>query len=176
MKRFAAALMIAGAGLMAGTAVVDAYPPVTPVITPDDVTPEPGGTFTVTVDGCLVGETVNFVFEDQTASDICAANGATAFLLGFVAAAPATGSASATFTAPTTPGVYVVTATFVTSNQTVNASITVEGATTTTVGGGLPATGSSSSGPVITIAVVLLAAGAGLYFVAQARRRRELTT
>jgi LPXTG-motif cell wall-anchored protein len=49
------------------------------------------------------------------------------------------------------------------------------GVPTTTVAGQLPDTGSNSSGPTVVIATVLLLAGAGMFLVAQVRRRQPTT-
>ncbi|MDJ0771447.1 MAG: LPXTG cell wall anchor domain-containing protein [Ilumatobacter sp.] len=178
MKKIAAALMIAGAALMAGGAVVDAYPPGSGPFTAEPTSPIPGQDFTITVDDCAVGEIVIFSFPLPVGAVVvnepCVASGGTpAFMLGFLAA-PATGTASATFTAPDAPGTYTGSAEY--SGRTLNFVITVQAAPTTTTtaapAGGLPATGSSSGNTTMIIATVLLLAGAGMFGVAQVRRRQ----
>ena len=173
MKRLALALIIGGAGLLVGSAfsgagVIDAYPPTTTVapttvapttaapttgapttagpvtVTVSNLSPAPGGQFTVTVSNCQ-GQAV-FTLGSSTAT-----------------VTPVNGTATATLTAPTTPGSF--TGTVVCANQT--ASFTVNVAAP----GGLPATGSSGLSTTTAVALVLLVTGIGIFVVTQARRR-----
>lgn len=76
--------------------------------------------------------------------------------------ATGTGAASATFTAPQTPGTYSGTMTSAAGEQPFSVTVT---------GSALPATGSSDqSGTIFALAVLLVVAGAALFIVAQARR------
>lgn len=168
MKRFAAALMIAGATILAGHTIVSAYPVGGPTASTSSPTVVSGSTFTVGVNPCDVGSVWTFTFQGTTVTATCTASNDGAFLLGIIA--PATGSATATFTAPTAPGTYSGTAT--SGTTTLTFSIVVQqAAPPTEPGGGIPATGSDSIAPTVTIAVVLLAVGAGMFGVAHLRRR-----
>jgi len=194
MRRFATTMVVAVAVLLGGSAVVEAvYPPPDVITTPDNLTPGPGEPFTVTVTGCLVGELVEFSFEGQFQTDFCEADpdadgvaftgraapstpdadGVAFASLAALSAPEAATFASATLVAPSVPGTYIGEATLLTSNVIVPFTITVEAAATaTTVSGELPSTGSSSLGTWVPMAVLLLLFGAGLYGVAQVRRRR----
>lgn len=172
MKRIAAGLMIAGAGLLAGTAVVDAYPPGAATVEVSDDTPAAGGTFTVTVKNCNVGETVAVSFEGQTPSAVCAADATGASLIGmFIAATDAPGSAATDLTAPTAAGTYTGTATLSSTQRELSFSVTVEAAPSAT----LPGTGSNGSNSTLTIAGILFLVGAGMFLVAHYRRRETMT-
>lgn len=170
MKKFAVALTIIGAVMAGGTAnAQDASynngNSRVPTINPSIVSP--GGQFTVVV-GCIIPESITFDFLGTTFTVICANNRLTQ-------AESLDGTASATFTAPTTPGTYSGTVDFpTTADQTF--TITVQAVTgTTNPSGGLPPTGSDSTGSTIIIATTLLLAGVAMFAVAQ-RRRRDATS
>lgn len=168
MKRLAAALMIAGAALLAGHSIASAYPVGGPTASTSSPTVVSGATFTVAVSPCEVGSVWTFTFQGDTKTDTCTGSNNGAFLLGIIA--PTTGTATATFTAPTAPGTYSGTAT--SGTTTLTFSIVVQQAgPPTDPSGGIPATGTNSITPTITIAVVLLAVGAGMFGVAHLRRR-----
>ena len=168
MKRLAAVLMIAGAAVLAGHSIASAYPVGGPTAGTSAPTTVAGSTFTVAVNPCDVGSIWTFTFQGTTVSATCTAANHGAFLLGIIA--PATGTASATFTAPTAPGTYSGTAT--SGTTTLTFSIVVQqAAPPAEPGGGIPATGSDSTTPTVTIAVVLLVVGAGMFGVAHLRRR-----
>ena len=117
--------------------------------------------------GCEpVGGSVTFSFNGVTSVHTCTAPGTASLLL----AAPAAGSASATFTAPTAPGTYTGT---YTGAATGNWSIVI--AAPAVPAGGLPATGSNGTSTMTILAIGLFAVGAGLFGVSQLRRRKTLT-
>ena len=124
----------------------------TATVSPGSTTP--GGTVTVTFSGCAPGETVTFTFQGVTVTATCSA----------------VGNATATFTAPTTPGSYTGNAVGVTSG--VSAAFVVVVQAPVTPPGGLPATGSGGINGTVGIGVGLFAIGLGLFGVAQLRRRQ----
>ena len=170
MKRIAAALAVAGGVLLGVGGTVDAYPIGSATVSVDDTTPEPGATFEVEVDSCEAGTDVVFLFEGVSTTVACDDDGA-----------------SASFAAPVQPGTYTGTVTVDSGDgsRVLSFTVTVEAAPTTTTvtaptttvapGGQLPETGGgSSSGTTITIALVLLVAGAGMFGVANMRRRQNV--
>ena len=176
MKKFALALMASAALVFGFGAVAQAqYGSATVTFSVSSATP--GQTITITINGCTPGETVTVTLNGAVvATATCTAAGGLTqgSLLGIGLVQQTATSATATFTAPTTPGTYPV---VVTGNRgySVTTSLTVVAAATTpatTPGGGLPATGSSGMGTTTSIAIGLLAVGAGLFFVAQVRRRQ----
>ena len=165
MKKFIAALMIAGAVTAAGAAGVQASSynnggTRTPTVSATTVTP--GGSFSVSV-GCVVGEQVTFVFQGSTQTIACVLSDA---------GQPLDGIATATFTAPATAGTFTGTVTVPGATQQ-SFSVTVQAVTATTSPstGGLPPTGSDGTGSTMMIAALLLVAGAGMFGVAHMRRR-----
>jgi len=175
VKRALAGLALAG-GLLIGTGqIASAYPPDGAQIVVSATVVAPGGSVTVTLVGCLPGETVRFTLADVTVDVTCTAGGPGD---SRVMAAELNGSATATLQAPTTPGTYTLTATGLTSGVTETITITVTGATggggegdEGTGGGTLPSTGSNTD-VTLWVAGGALAAGAALTSVAMVRRRR----
>jgi len=174
VKKLGLFFAVATVALAAGVNVAGAgtppppYPPGTPPLELSDTTVGPGDTFQVMLTGCQPGESVNFTVEGSSATSTC---GGAAGAFRISAAGP---TATASLTAPTTPGQYIVTATGLTSGVTSSAVLTVAGVgptTTAAPGGGLPATGSDNA-PIAQIAGGLVAAGAGLAIVASVRRRK----
>jgi LPXTG-motif cell wall-anchored protein len=135
-------------GLVAPAAASPQYPPSGLEVTVTDPTPSPGGTFSVTATGCAEGDTVTFSFNGETQ---------TAVVSG--------GSATVSFTAPTTPGSYTGTVTC--SGVAGDFGIVVPSS-----GGTLPATGSDGIAGTTVIAIGLLGVGLGLFAVATFRRRQ----
>src|SRR5687768_7568054 len=135
MRKLGFAIVIALVALAAGSSAAAQYPPAggTLVLTPSTVTP--GGTFTATMFGCTLGETVEFTFTWTSSVQATCSGPAGA---RFVSAATGP-SASVTQTAPTAPGTYTVTATGLTSGATASATLTVVAAAAAP-GGGLPTT------------------------------------
>ena len=195
MKKLAFALLAASALLFGVGLVAQAYaPPGGAITTPAN--PGPGQPFTTTVNCTAGAGDVTFSFTGNIAATLtvaCTPGSGTASVMGFLTQTP-TGTATATFTAPTAPGTYSGTATQ--GGQQVGAfTIVIAQAATTTVpvttaapgattvapavttisptvpGGGLPATGSGGMGTMTGIAIGLLVVGAGLFIVAQVRRR-----
>jgi len=150
------------------------YPPAGETVTVSDPTPAPGQSVTVTASGFLPGETVVFtlstveIFSAPGAGVLLAQTGETA--LGSDVA-DASGTASITFNAPTTPGRYLIRATGQTSGASATTIITVG---TAAAGGGLPFTG-SDLGTLVVPGVVAIGAGALLIAVATRRRRQPAT-
>lgn len=161
MKKFALALMAVSASIFGLSAVANAYPPAPGVaVVSATVAGQP---FTVEV-GCEpVGDDVTFTFNSVVITAPCEAPTGAASLLS---TAPAAGSATATFTAPTAPGSYDGT---YTGAATGTWNVTI--AAPVVPGGGLPATGSDGTSTMTIIAFGLFAVGAGLFGVSQMRRR-----
>ena len=160
MKKFALALMAISASIFGLSAVANAYPPAPNANVVSGIV---DGKFTVEV-GCEpVGDNVVFTFNGVEITAVCTGTAAPA---SFLTAAPAAGSASATFTAPTAPGTYTGT---YTGAATGTWTIVIAGSVTP--GGGLPATGSNGTSTMTIIAFGLFAVGAGLFGVSQVRRR-----
>lgn len=192
MKKLALALISASALVFGFGVVANAqYTPIPPVVG----TVTPGGPVSVRV-GCTVGGgnvAFNLPATPSSATVACVAADAapTGSMLGFMFPAQApTGTATATLTAPTAPGTYQGTATQGASVQTFTVVVPGQAVTTTvpattvapgtpttvaatTPGSGLPATGSSGIGTTTGIAIGLLVVGAGLFIVAQVRRRQS---
>lgn len=157
MKRIALAMVIAGALLGFGSAAeahasrgLVEYPPGAPSIAVSDATPAAGGRFTATVT-CTDPEGVTFTFQGQSQQVTCAS-----------------GTASASFAAPSAAGTYAVTAQLAVTGVSVTTNVTVATGPTA----GLPATGGGSTDNTLWIAGALLLAGAGMFLVAQQRRRQ----
>lgn len=158
--------IVAAMSIGAGASNVSAYPPGTEsTLILSASTVAPGASFTATFTQCQLGETVNFVLDGTTVQAQC--NGAA----GSRRLPSATGApvATATLTAPTTPGTYDIVATGLTSGAAATATITVAAAAG---GGTIPETGSDSSIPAAQIAGGLVVVGAGLAGVAGVRRRK----
>jgi LPXTG-motif cell wall-anchored protein len=153
-----AVLVMAGIGLILGTGAVagaDPYPVDDESLVLSSSTVAPGGTFSVTLNGCTDGEEVVFTVSGDSDTATCVG-----------------GSATGTLTAPTAPGTYTVTATSPTASAT--ATLTVVAADDDDDDGDdgdeLPATGSDSA-PIAQLAGGALLAGIGLVGVAWYRRR-----
>lgn len=193
MKKFALALMSAAALVFGFGVVANAQYGTTGDATATPANPGAGEPFLMTLDGCQVGETVSFVLtfegttiDTATATCLPAPSGTPlGSIIGLLAQAPATGSASAELTLGTEPGTYIATATGQTSGVTSSLTFVIEG----TAGGGtdnggttggattdgttaLPATGSDGIATTTGIAIGLLVVGLGLFAVAQIRRRQ----
>lgn len=176
MKRALAGLAIAGGVLIGAGQLASAYPPDGAEVVVSATVVAPGGTVTVTLVGCLPGETVRFTLADVTVDVTCSAGGGGDSRL--IAAAPYDGAATATLRAPTAPGTYVLTAVGLTSGVTETVVITVTGGgggaddgDDGTAGGRLPSTGSDTD-TTLWVAGGALAAGVALTSVAMVRRRR----
>ncbi len=193
MKKFALALM-ASAALLFGFSVAAqaAYPPgITVTVSPAGNLP-PGVPFTITIP-CFPGAgPVTFTitgpnFSVSVVSTCGTSDSVTGSVMGFIAQT-ASGTASATLTAPTAPGTYqgsavqvggssadftIVVAQATTTTAAPGAPTTVAPVTPTVPSTGLPATGSGGLGVTTGIAIGLLAVGAGLFVVAQVRRRDD---
>ena len=187
MKKFALAMMAASAAVF-GFGMVASAQGYDPAVTVDPASPDAGGAYTVTYDNCFVGETITFTQADSTPTEVtapCEAVAAPASILGLLLPQQAAlGSAVGSFTAaPTAPGDYTGTAAGVDS-PSLPFMFTIAGDDTTTTmapttptteapAAALPATGSNGIGTTTGIAIGLLAVGAGLFVVAQIRRRQE---
>ena len=190
MRKFALALMAASAAVFGFGMVAQAqtgYDPVTTV-----VEPTPGGSYTVTYQNCVAGDTITFTQAQSTpvsgTAPCTAISGAlTGSVVGLLLPQQtALGNATFTFTAaPTAPGTYSGTAVGLESpSQSFSFTLPGQAATTTTPvapttappvttpGTGLPATGSDGIGTTTGIALGLLVVGFGLFVVAQVRRRQ----
>ncbi len=176
MKKFALALM-ASAALVFGFGAVAQAQYGSASATFNFPSFSPGQTVIITINGCAPGERITITVNGSVVTvAICAATTSLTqgSLLGIGLVQQTATAATATFTAPSTPGTYSV---GLTGDRgfSFTASLTVVAAATTpatTPGGGLPATGSSGMGTTTSIAIGLLAVGAGLFFVAQVRRRQ----
>lgn len=150
--RTAVAIGVLGLGLPASAAMA-AYPPTPPAPGPYVVVePNPvgvGKTFEATVTPCTRGEIVPITFEGSTVNATCT-----------------NPHAKARFTAPSKPGVYVVTARI--DNRTIRREVQV-----TTTGGGLPNTGSSGTPLMLSVAASIVLTGGLAYVVS--RQRRSVT-
>ena len=175
MKKFALALMASAALVFGFGAVAQAqYGSASVTFNLSSFTP--GQAVTVSMTGCTPGETITVSVNGAVVGTaVCQASALTqGSLLGLGLVQQTATSATLQFTAPATPGTYAVVVTG-TSGFRVETTLTVVAAATTpatTPGGGLPATGSSGMGTTTGIAIGLLAVGAGLFFVAQVRRRQ----
>jgi LPXTG-motif cell wall-anchored protein len=154
---------------LGASATAQPYPPVAPTVTAPS-TVLPGATFVVVFTGCQPGETVHKELNGVIVATSCTGAGGTGRLMQ-----AGVGSATATLTAPTVPGTYIITATGLTSGFTDTTTITVVGQTATTAatgggGGGLPTTGSDNSS-TLWIAGTAVIVGAGLLTVGLKRRR-----
>jgi LPXTG-motif cell wall-anchored protein len=174
MKKFALALMAASALVFGFGAVAQAqYGSASATFNVSSATP--GQSITVTITGCTPGETLTITVNGVAVTATCSASALTqGSVLGLGLVQQTATSATATITAPTTPGTYPV---VITGSRgfSFTTSLTVVAATTppvTTPGGGLPATGSSGISTTTGIAIGLLVVGAGLFVVAQVRRRQ----
>lgn len=135
------------------------------------------GTVIVIITGCQTGENVSVVVTNSSGTVIvsitiaCNSGGGGTSRPSQTSGGTATGS----FTTPTAPGTYTVTATGQTSGFVGSTTFTVSAtqATTTTTaagGGALPTTGSDNT-PTLWIAASTVLVGAGLAAVAWRRRR-----
>lgn len=182
MRRFVTVLAASTIALAVGGSVASAgtddYPPGddTVLLLSSSVV-APGEAFTATLTDCTAGETVDFTVGDDAASGICT-----------------NPEASATLTAPSVEGTYVVSGIGQVSGAAASAEIVVDGDDDGDDGvtddddgaavgddgaaagdaGQLPATG-SSSGTVAQIGAGLLVGGFGLVTVARLRRRRPVS-
>ncbi|MEJ5255410.1 MAG: hypothetical protein WHS89_08685 [Acidimicrobiales bacterium] len=161
MVRRSMALLALVFGLvgLAAPAHAQDYPP-QPGITVDKPNVSPGGTVTVSGQGCSSGASVSIQFNGQTVA---------------TATAGQDGSFSASITVPagTPAGTYQITAVNCTT-QVLSTSITVGGATTpTTAPSVLPRTGSDATGTLARVGVALVAVGGLLAFAARRRTASE---
>ncbi len=131
----------------------------------------PGGTVTVTVEGCVPGEPVETTLVAEYDDTICEGGSA----LGTSAVS---GTAVMTVAAPMEVGPYTGTASAPESGNSGEYTITVvaqSGSSSPVPARSLPQTGSSGVGSVIGVAAGLFAVGASLVVVTQLRRRRITT-
>jgi hypothetical protein len=178
-----------GTGLPAAADGCRAYPPAL-VLDSDsvdlsDTSPEPGGSVTMVVSDCLVGERVDVIFGDDQFVETCVAAGAAAS--GSNAAA--LGAAEVVLTAPSTSGVYVGTVAI--HDGSVCGAFELEvtggvlpqqpgnpqspGGSTPTVQpptGVLPSTGTNVVPLLLSASLAALATGGALLFGARLRRSR----
>jgi hypothetical protein len=173
MKKFALGLVIAAVAVFGSGVAAQAstYPPSGTVEAPPQVVP--GGSIEAKITGCAPPEVITFVLQDDEKTAICVEAAAKKSGFAALTVATGTGTASVTFTAPSTPGTYVITAT---------GSAGFQGSTTTTVAaasatpaipaGGLPATGTDGISTITMMAIGFFAVGGGLLVVSQMRRRQ----
>ena len=175
MKKFLASVAVALCALVgsSASALAQNYPPNVLVIVIVSGPVTPGSTVTITITGCQAGETVTVAVDGVTITvSTCTGGGGTSALRRQAAG----GSATASFTAPTTVGTHTIRAVGNTSGRVGTLTFTVQpaaaAATTRSGGGGgaLPTTGSDST-PTLWIAGTALVVGAGLAGVAWKRRR-----
>lgn len=157
MRFFAISTMAALSLLAIPAAAQEDYPPDGETVAVSDPTPAPGQSVTVTASNFTPGETVTFTLDGTVlGSDV----------------ADASGTASITFNAPTTPGSYVISA-GATSGASATTTITVVAAAADgDDGAGLPFTG-SDIGDLVVPGAAAIGAGALLVAVASSRRRRQ---
>ncbi len=132
-----------------------AYPPEFPVGPYLVADPNPvvvNDEFDATVFPCSAGEIVVFTFEGTTLTGVCT-----------------NPEATVEFTAPSTPGVYVVRAVIDGRTLLRNVSVISE-----TSAAGMPDTGSSDPTMMLSVGLSILLTGAALYFVATRRRTAAL--
>lgn len=197
MKKLGLALMASAAAVFGFGLVAQAGYVGDQSVTVNPAVASPGQQVDVTYNNCIVGETVDFVTNFASINNVpCEADAA--FGLSLLMA-PSLGSATATFTAPS-PGSYPGTASPIES-PALPFTIVVQGADTTvapttvapttaaptttdgavtpptpapTPAPSIPATGGGEGASTITyIAIGLLVVGAGLFIVAQVRRREQ---
>ncbi|MCP2638123.1 hypothetical protein K0817_016340 [Microbacterium sp. HD4P20] len=149
----------------AAAAAADEYPATAPVVA-SDTTLTPGQSVTITVNDLGDYESVLFSANGGTLASIVAAAGSGTSVEKTVV----NGSASATFTAPSTAGTYVVTVTAPGGEVLGSVTLTVAAAGGGS-GGGLPATGGSVPAAMIWAGVGALGLG-GIAVAAVAARRR----
>lgn len=176
MKKIALAFLSAAALVFGFGVVADAQYGAGGTSTVSPTNPGPGGTFTMTLNGCEPPETVQYTLtlngsQVDSASAPCASSLSLGSIIGLLAQASANGTSSAQLTLGVTPGSYIATATGLTSGVTSSQTLTVVG-TPTPPAGGLPVTGSGGMGPTTQVAIGLLVVGLGLFAVAQIRRRK----
>jgi hypothetical protein len=173
MKKFALSLVIAAVAIFGSGVAAQAstYPPGGTVVAPPEVLP--GGSFTATITGCTPSEVMTFLFLGGSELGICELPQA---LMGRSAALTVgTGTASATFNAPTANGNYEVMVTgSLGFRGSVSVSVTsaVAPATPTAPSGGLPATGTDGIPTMTMMALGFFVVGGGLLTVSQMRRRQ----
>ncbi len=166
MKQLVVALMVVAGAVFVGAGVTHAYPPGSATITVDNPNPPPGGSFTVTVQNCLVGERVRFKFPDPPVPGI-----GTKVQVVVCVGPPGSlsGTATATFTAPNQTGAYRGTAKLLRSNVTLEFRVSVLAPVPE-----VPKTGADGIGRKTSMGLGLLALGGGLLLVS--RRRRHAPT
>ena len=167
-KKFLSAAGIAAVFIFgsAAAAAADEYPADAPVVA-TDTTLAPGQSVTITANDLGDYATVTFSANGGTLASIVAAAGTGTSVEKTVV----NGSASATFTAPTTAGSYVVTVTAPGGEVLGSVTLTVAAAGGGGAGGGLPATGGSVPAAMIWAGVGALGLG-GIAVAAVAARRR----
>ncbi|TDT18491.1 hypothetical protein BDK89_4112 [Ilumatobacter fluminis] len=141
MKRLMAGIAIATAATMAGGAVQaqdNGYNVNDPTVAVAPPSTTPGGTFNVNVDDCIVGETATYTFQGQNKTATCVGASADSLTEAIVAG----GTATASFTAPTSAGTYNGTVALDQSAVSLPFQIQVQAATVT-VSNGSPAPGST---------------------------------
>ncbi len=195
MRKLALALMATSA-LVFGLGTVANAQSYSRTVSVSPSTPTAGGPYSSTYTNCTAGETITFSQPQSTPATLTAtcvatsADSITGTVVGLLFPQQTAGLGNATVTfsaAPTAAGTYTVTASGPTSPvQTAVFTIAAQAATTTvapavtpaptTPGSGLPATGSSGISTTTGIAIGLLVVGAGLFIVAQVRRRTPATT
>lgn len=189
----ATALLLVGvAAPHAANADLVAYPPGAFSLSFNVGVVEPGATVRAVAAGCTVGVTIQLevIGGGVSTSATCAAIGAVQ-----VTSAPVTGSATLSFQAPSTVGVYTVRASELGGQgRSATASLTVAapggdlpptdddlpptddgtggGGGGGSGGGALPKTGGSDTGALLATAAAALLLGGGLAVVARRRRRR----
>ena len=163
-KKVLSVVGITAALVFGSAAAATAYPAEAPVVA-SDTTLTPGQSVTITANDLGNYATVTFSANGGTLASIVAASGTGTSVEKTVV----NGSASATFTAPSTPGTFVVTVTA--PGGEVLGSVTLTVAAAAGGGGGLPATGGSVPAAMIWAGVGALGLG-GIAVAAVAARRR----
>jgi hypothetical protein len=176
VKKFALAL-IATSALVFGLGTVAQAQTYSPTLTLIPSPPALGAPYQARLTNCTIGASITFAQAQSTPASVvvtCAA-------VSGAATGPGLGQATASFTAaPTVPGTYTLTAGGLSASLPIAQATTTVPATTvatpvpttaTAPAGGLPPTGSDGLGTTTGIAIALLAVGAGLFIVAQVRRR-----
>ncbi len=168
MKMVALAVMALAAAVLGGGLVADAYPPSALTVSVSPSTVEPGGSVTVTIEGCVTGEDLVVALEAATATVTCEGAAGAAFLLGL---APSSGTAEATVTAPEGAGTYTGTVRGPESGEATFTVTVAAGSGARAATGTLPSTGAGGIDATMVIAVGLFAVGLALFVVARVRRR-----
>ncbi len=168
MKVVALACMALAAAVLGGGVVADAYPPSALTVSVSPSTVEPGGSVTVTIEGCVQGDELTVTLEAVTATVSCEGTAGAAFLLGL---APSSGAAEATVTAPGVAGTYTGTVRGPESGEATFTVTVAGGPGDRSVAGTLPSTGVGGIDATMAIAVGLFVVGFGLFVVSRVRRR-----